>query len=159
MKVLGIDPGLALTGWGIISKEGIKIELLDCGCIRTSKTEEITRRLKIIYDELAKIVERTKPEEAALESLFFNTNAKTAFLVGQARGVVALACAQKGLPVFEYTPLQVKIAVTGYGRAEKGQVQRMVKNILKLERIPKPDDTADAVAIALTHCFSKGKNL
>lgn len=155
MKILGVDPGVALTGWGIIKKTKGEAALSACGCIKTYKDQDFEKRLEMLYKEFKLILRRHQPEVTILENLFFSTNAKTAMLVGQARGVVILAAAQEKIPVVEYTPLQVKIAVTGYGRADKNQVKQMIKSILKLKAAPKPDDTTDALAIALTHCFSK----
>ena len=155
MRILGIDPGIARTGWGVIEYQKSNIKNQKYGCIETSAGLDASQRLKYIYDSVIAIVNKYKPDVLAVEELFFNTNAKTAFIVGQARGVVLLAASQKNLSVATYTPLQVKIAVTGYGRAEKGQIGQMVKTILKLKDIPKPDDVTDALAVALTHAFSK----
>lgn len=141
-------------GWGVIEVQSSKLKIQNYGCIETEASLEVPVRLLAIYTELTKIIREYKPDVLAIEELFFNTNAKTAFVVGQARGVVLLTAAQHNIPVSIYTPLQVKIAVTGYGRAEKRQVGEMVKLLLKLDSIPKPDDTADALAIALTHAFS-----
>jgi len=158
MRILGIDPGIGRTGWGIVEVGGGKLEVGSFGCIETEANVDMEKRLKILYETLMNIIQKEKPDVLAIEDLFFNTNAKTALIVGQARGVVLLAAAQTGLSLSVYTPLQVKIAVTGYGRAEKGQVGQMVKTILKLSSIPKPDDTADALAIAITHAFSYKSN-
>ncbi len=154
MTILGIDPGIARCGWGVIETNGQKITVKNYGCIETESTMEVSLRLSVIYREITGLIKKYSPDALALEELFFNTNAKTAFVVGQARGAVLLAGAENSLKNYVYTPLQVKIAVTGYGRAEKEQVGKMVKTILSLEKIPKPDDTADALAIALTHAFS-----
>lgn len=154
MKILGIDPGIARMGWGIIRVESSKLKIESCGCLETSAGLEIEQRLKHLHEELLNVIEKEKPEVLAIEELFFNTNAKTAFIVGQARGVVLLTAAEKNIPVEIYTPLQVKVALTGYGRAEKMQIGQMVKVLLKLDKVPKPDDTADALAIALCHAFS-----
>lgn len=154
MKILGIDPGIGRMGWGIIEKEGQKVSAIEFGCLETDPKLVIPQRLCLVFDEVEKLVKKFKPQEFAIEELFFNTNAKTAFVVGQARGVILLAASKANLNPAIYTPLQVKIALTGYGRAEKSQVGLMVKNLLKLSSIPKPDDTADALAIALTHAFS-----
>jgi len=154
MKILGIDPGIARTGWGIVEAENAKLKTEHYGCIETFQTKSIEERLQILYEQLSAIIKEEKPNAMAIEELFFNTNAKTALVVGQARGVILLAAAQAKLSIAVYTPLQVKIAVTGYGRAEKSQVGQMVKTLLKLPSVPKPDDTADALAIALTHAFS-----
>ncbi len=154
MRVLGIDPGIARTGWGTIKNENGKLKVENYGCIETNAKNEPQERLLKIYDGVIELINRFHPDEIAVEELFFNTNAKTAFIVGQARGVILLASAKKNLPVGIYTPLQVKVAVTGYGRAEKAQMGKMVKTILSLKSIPKPDDTADALAVGLTHLFS-----
>lgn len=155
MKILGIDPGIARTGWGIIKVQSAKRKVQNYGCIETSSDIDTSQRLKYLYDSIVAIVKRQKPDILAVEELFFNTNAKTAFIVGQARGVVLLASAKHNVSVAIYTPLQVKIAVTGYGRAEKAQIGQMVKVLLRLREIPKPDDVTDALAVALTHAFSK----
>lgn len=154
MRILGIDPGIGRMGWGVIEVQGAKVNVQSFGCVETPAGMDVEKRLQEIYEQLSNIIKEEKPEALAIEDLFFNTNAKTALVVGQARGVVLLSAAQNNLPLGVYTPLQVKIAVTGYGRAEKSQVGQMVKTILKLPTIPKPDDTADALAIAITHAFS-----
>ena len=154
MKILGVDPGIARTGWGTVEVESSKLKVQSFGCVETEANLKIEKRLQIVFESIINIIKENKPDVLAIEELFFNTNAKTALIVGQARGVVLLAGAQKKLPISIYTPLQVKMALTGYGRAEKSQVGQMVKTLLKLEKIPKPDDTADALAIALTHAFS-----
>lgn len=154
MIVLGIDPGLAITGCAIVEEIKGKQALLYSQGIITPSTDTLSRRLSTIYKLINTLIKKFKPDIAVMESLFFNTNAKTAFLVGQARGVIQLALFQNKIPLVEYTPLEVKMAITGYGRAEKGQIQSMVKQILKLPKILTPDDVADAAAIALTHCFS-----
>lgn len=154
MRILGIDPGIGRTGWGIIEVKSGKYQAQKFGCFETKANSPVVERLKKIYTWLEELLIVHKPDALAIEELFFNTNAKTALIVGQARGVVLLAAGQKNVPVAIYTPLQVKIAVTGYGRAEKAQMGQMVKTILALETIPKPDDVADALGIALTHAFS-----
>jgi crossover junction endodeoxyribonuclease RuvC len=154
MLILGIDPGIGRTGWGIIEVQSSKFKVQSYGCIETAANTPMEERLQILYEQLMQIINDNKPDALAVEDLFFNTNAKTALIVGQARGVVLLAGAQKKLPISVYTPLQVKMALTGYGRAEKPQIAQMVKTLLKLEKIPKPDDVTDALAIALTHAFS-----
>ena len=151
MKILGIDPGTATTGFGLVSKEGPKLTKLDCGVISTSKSLEMPKRLSILHDDLQEIFKAHKPDVIAVEKLFFTNNITTAMTVSQARGVVLLVAEQNGIAIAEYTPLQVKMAVSGYGKATKKQVQEMVKKILKLEVIPKPDDAADALAIAICH--------
>ncbi|HVA96130.1 MAG TPA: crossover junction endodeoxyribonuclease RuvC [Candidatus Acidoferrales bacterium] len=154
MRIIGIDPGIGRTGWGIIDVLSAKLTVHSYGCIETSKDLQVEKRLIELYENISNILSEEKPDAFAIEELFFNTNAKTAMVVGQARGVILLAAAQKKIPISIYTPLQVKIAATGYGRAEKNQVGQMVKILLHLDAIPKPDDTADALAIALTHAFS-----
>jgi len=154
MRILGIDPGIGRMGWGVIDSQGSKLRVCGFGCVETSAKENISKRLEKIYDEVLKLIKLHKPDEMAVEELFFNTNSKTAFAVGQARGVILLAGEKSKILNFTYTPLEVKMALTGYGRAEKGQVGVMVKNLLALKSIPKPDDTADALAVAITHSFS-----
>ena len=151
MKILGVDPGTATTGFGLINKVGHKLSLLDCGVILTSKDLEMPNRLKIIYDDLAQLVAHHNHDAIAVEKLFFTNNITTAMTVSQARGIILLVASQNNVPIAEYTPLQVKMSATGYGKATKKQVQEMVKKILKLNVIPKPDDAADAIAIAICH--------
>lgn len=160
MIILGIDPGIAILGYGIISYEGNRFEAIHYGAIKTPSNMETAQRLKTIYDELDALIKNYQPEAVVIEELFFNTNAKTALLVGQARGVAVLAAANNNKEIFEYTPLQVKQGVVGYGRAEKIQVQQMIKILLNLQKIPKPDDVADALAVAVCHAHSGNfKNL
>ena len=155
MIILGVDPGIARTGWGIIEKvKSSKLKVQSFGCIETEEGLPIEARLLTIREELVRIIKKYKPQALAVEELFFNTNAKTALIVGQARGVMIVTAAELGLEVFSYTPLQVKIALTGYGRAEKDQMGKMVKTLLNLKEIPKPDDTVDALACAITCAFS-----
>lgn len=154
MRILGIDPGIGRTGWGVVEVESSKIKVQSFGCIETSKELKVEERLVVLYNELLSILKKEKPDAVAIEELFFNTNVTTAMVVGQARGVTLFACAQQAIPISIYTPLEVKIAVTGYGRADKKQVGQMVKTILRLDAIPRPDDTTDALAIAITHAFS-----
>ena len=154
MRILGIDPGVAIVGFGIIESERNTQSLVRCGVITTPAHTQLSYRLHSIYMDLTELISVFKPDAIAIEELFFNTNLTTGISVAQARGVILLACYQSGIPVFEYTPLQVKQAVVGYGRAEKAQVMDMVKRILKLQDVPKPDDAADAVAIALCHARS-----
>ena len=149
MIILGVDPGTAITGFGLVSYEGNHLKKVTFGVIRTTPDQSATTRLYHIYQELLQIIQEYKPDAIAIEELFFNKNVRTALAVGQARGVILLAAATAGYEVAEYTPLQVKLAVTGYGRAEKMQIQEMVRVILKLDDIPKPDDAADALAIAI----------
>jgi crossover junction endodeoxyribonuclease RuvC len=154
MIIFGIDPGFAITGYGIVKYEGNKFSVVDYGAITTASTMELQKRLLHLHDSLEKLIGQYKPDAIAIEELFFNKNIKTALTVGHGRGVAVLAAAESGVEVFEYTPLQVKQSVVGYGRAEKGQVQQMVKIILNLPKIPKPDDVADALAIAICHGHS-----
>lgn len=158
MIILGLDPGIARTGWGIVESLKGKIKVIDYGCVETEPEENISERLYIIYKKISKLFADYKIDILAIEELFFNTNAKTALLVGQARGVLLLIGAQKAIPLSVYTPLQVKVAVTGYGRAEKNQIGQMVKILLNLPGIPKPDDVSDALAVAITHVFSNKMN-
>lgn len=154
MVILGIDPGIGRFGWGIIKNTNNKPVIVDCGCIETEVNGEAQDRLLIIGRELEKIIKKYQPDTVSIEDLFFGANSKTALLVGQARGVALFTAAKNDLSITSYTPLQVKIALTGYGRAEKSQISSMVKVILGLEKMPKLDDTTDALAIALTHAFS-----
>jgi crossover junction endodeoxyribonuclease RuvC len=154
MIILGIDPGTAIMGYGLIEKKGNTLRALDYACWRTPAHTPMPERLLHLYNSLEKQISAHQPDEVAVEELFFNRNTTTALSVGQARGIILLAAAQKGLPVYEYTPLQVKQAVAGYGQAEKMQIQQMVKVLLGLREIPKPDDTADALAVAICHAFS-----
>lgn len=155
MKILGIDPGLAIVGYGIIEIIGNKIVVLDYGAILTSSKMPFPERLKKIYTELNELILKYQPDDVAFEELFFNKNVKTAISVAHARGVEVLCAMNNNLDLYEYTPLQIKNAVVGYGRAEKKQVQNMVKYILQLKEIPKPDDVADALAVAITHASSE----
>ncbi|MGC8872995.1 MAG: crossover junction endodeoxyribonuclease RuvC [Chloroflexia bacterium] len=150
MRVLGLDPGTARLGWGVIEGEE-EPRLVDCGTLTTPADRPLAARLGQLFAELQVLVARLQPEAAALEELFFSRNVRTAFAVGQARGAALAALASAGIPVYEYTPLEVKQAVTGYGRAEKRQVQEMVRALLRLAEIPRPDDTADALAVAICH--------
>ncbi len=159
MRILGIDPGYAIIGWGIVDVQNGRFRPVACGDIRTPSHTDISSRLATIYDDLVRIIEKYQPEEVAIEELFFNTNITTGIKVAEARGVILLACRQKGLKMAEYTPLQVKQAVVGYGLAEKKQVIAMVTSILRLKEAPKPDDTADALAIALCHGQTRGSGL
>ena len=159
MRIIGIDPGYAIMGWGILDLKGNKFSVVDYGSITTDAGVEAAKRLQHIYAELGAIIAKYQPEEAAIEELFFNNNAKTVILVREARGIAVLACANAGLEISEYTPLQIKQALVGYGRADKKQVQAMVKAILNLKEVPKPDDTADAVAAAICHGHSRGRRV
>ncbi|HHV27776.1 crossover junction endodeoxyribonuclease RuvC [Anaerosalibacter bizertensis] len=151
MIILGIDPGIAIVGYGVIECKGNRFKALDYGAITTEANIPFTERIRIIYDDMTTLIDKYNPTDLAIEELFFNKNVKTAIKVGQARGVEILAAVHKGLNIYEYTPLQVKQGVVGYGRAEKRQVQEMVKMLLNLKEIPKPDDAADALALALCH--------
>ncbi|WP_313757100.1 crossover junction endodeoxyribonuclease RuvC [Tissierella sp.] len=151
MIILGIDPGIAIVGYSIVECSGNKFKAIDYGCIRTDSDILFPDRIKIIYTKLTEIIEKYNPEDLAVEELFFNKNVKTAIKVGQARGVEILAAVNKGLNIYEYTPLQIKQSVVGYGRADKNQVQEMVRILLNLKEKPKPDDVADALAVAICH--------
>ena len=155
MRVLGIDPGLATIGFGVVDTDGRGGAVaVSHGVILTPKNESVPVRLAMIEEDLKKLIAKYKPDHIALEELFFNDNQKTAISVAQARGVILLTCVKECGKLYEYTPLQIKQALTGYGRADKKQIQEMVKTLLKLKAIPKPDDAADAVAVALTHIFT-----
>jgi crossover junction endodeoxyribonuclease RuvC len=154
MRILGIDPGTGILGFGVIDVNKGKAQLVDAGVIRTPVKEDDAVRLQTIFDELTDIIASTKPQEMSVEKLFFAQNVTTAMTVAQARGVVLLCGMQAGLKIYEYTPLQIKQALTGYGRAEKKQIQEMVRVILQLKEVPKPDDCADALAAAITHSMT-----
>ncbi|WP_336743607.1 crossover junction endodeoxyribonuclease RuvC [Paenibacillus sp. y28] len=154
MRILGIDPGIAIVGFGIVDKQGSRLVPVQYGSIQTPAHTEPSLRLKQVYDAAVELMERYKPEAMAIEKLFFNRNVTTAFTVAEARGVMLLAAVQQGLSIAEYTPLQVKSAIVGYGQAEKRQVQEMVRMFLGLQAAPKPDDVADALAIAICHAHS-----
>lgn len=156
MRIIGIDPGTGILGFGIIEVDNrSKAQLVDAGVIRTPVKEDDAVRLQTIFEELTDIIAQTKPTEMAVEKLFFAQNITTAMTVSQARGVVLLTGKQAGLDIYEYTPLQIKQSLTGYGRAEKKQVQEMVRVILNLKTIPQPDDCADALAAAITHSMTR----
>lgn len=155
MLILGIDPGLAIVGYSLVEKKGNRFSVCDYGVIRTPAEATNCQRLMTIFEELSNLIATYQPDEMAVEELFFNKNVKTAIEVGQARGVILLTGAQAGLRVAEYTPLQVKQAVVGYGWASKEQVQQMVKALLNLSSLPKPDDAADALAVAICHGNSR----
>ena len=159
MIILGIDPGIAIVGWGVVDYRGNQFKTLGYGAILTPKEESTQQRLSRIYDDMNAIIGRYHPEAMAVEELFFNTNQTTAIRVAEARGVILLAAERAGVSIFEYTPLQVKQSVVGYGRAEKKQVITMVSMMLGLQKPPKPDDTADALAIAVTHAHSGASRL
>ena len=154
MRILGIDPGFAITGYSIIDYQGNKFKLIDSGAGTTKAGESFPLRLTKIYDDLSMIIDEYKPDAISVEELFFNNNVKTAINVAQARGVVLVVGCQKQIPTYEYTPLQIKQAVAGYGRADKIQVQKMVKAILNVEKLPKLDDTTDSMAAAICHAHS-----
>ncbi len=154
MLVLGIDPGTAITGYGLVMGEGDDLTLLAYGAITTPSDRPLPERLQRIYRELTALIEDQQPTAVAVEELFFSKNVRTALSVGQARGVALLAAANAGLPIHEYTPLQVKQAIAGYGRATKDQIQQMVRMLLALDSVPQPDDAADAIAVAICHLHS-----
>ncbi len=156
MRILGIDPGYAIVGYGVLDYQNNHFSVVEYGAITTPAGMDFNRRLELIFDEMEVIISRVKPDAMSIEKLFYNTNAKTVIDVAQARGVIMLAAQKNGIEAFEYTPLQVKQSVVGYGRAEKKQVQEMTKLILKLSKVPKPDDTADALALAICHGHSSG---
>ena len=151
MRILGIDPGYAILGYGVVDTAGTRLSLVDYGVIETTPDEALPARLKRLYDGTRALIERFSPEQAVFEELFFYRNTTTAFAVGAGRGVAILAAEQAGLPLYEYTPMQIKLAVAGDGHADKRAVQRMVKLLLGLDRTPKPDDAADALAAAICH--------
>lgn len=153
MIILGIDPGIALAGWAILKQEKKENpQLVDYGCIETKSSQGQDERLLQIFVDLEKVIRKYQPDVLCLEKLFFNTNTKTALIVGEARGVIRICATLNKIPITEFTPLQIKNAIVGYGRADKNQVQQMVKVLLKLKEIPQPDDAADAVAAGLTYC-------
>ena len=154
MRILGIDPGFAITGYSIIDYQENKFKLIDSGAVTTKAGVSFPQRLTKIYDDLSMIIDKYKPDAISVEELFFNNNVKTAINVAQARGVVLVVGCQKQIPTYEYTPLQIKQAVAGYGRADKIQVQKMVKAILNVEKLPKLDDTTDSMAAAICHAHS-----
>jgi crossover junction endodeoxyribonuclease RuvC len=156
MRIIGIDPGYAILGYGVVDMKSGKFSLVECGVVITEAGQSMPYRLKLLYGNLMEIINEHKPEAASIEELFFNSNAKTAIKVGEARGAAILACANSGLEIYEYTPLQIKQALSGYGRADKLQMQQLVKNYLNLSDPPKPDDAADAVAAAICHGNSAG---
>ena len=159
MVILGIDPGYAIVGYGVVDFRGGKYTPLEYGAITTEAGLEFPRRLEIIADELDAIIERHPIHAVSIEKLYFQNNQKTAIQVAEARGVILLSCQRFGLKIFEYTPLQVKSAVTGYGQAKKPQVMEMTRRLLCLKEVPKPDDTADALALAICHGHAAGSPL
>lgn len=156
MRIIGIDPGYAIVGYGIIDYQNTRFSVVDYGAILTEAGTPFNVRLEQIYDDAYNLMQKYRPEALAIEKLFYNNNAKTVIDVSQARGALVLAAQKCKVPIFEYTPLQVKQSVVGYGRAEKKQVQEMTRIILNLEKVPKPDDTADALAMAICHAHSSG---
>ena len=156
MIVLGIDPGYAIVGCGVVEYKSNHFKMLEYGAITTEAHTPFNERIEKIFDEAYALMKKYNPDAMAIEKLFFNTNQKTAIDVAQARGALVLAAQKCRVPIFEYTPLQVKQSVVGYGRAEKKQVQEMTRVMLNLEKIPKPDDAADALAMAICHCHSAG---
>jgi crossover junction endodeoxyribonuclease RuvC len=148
---MGIDPGIAILGYGVLEYKGNSFRVIDYGAVTTAAGTPMSLRLKMIHEQLAELLEQHKPDAFAVEELFFNKNIKTALTVGHARGVAVVTAANRNIPIYEYTPLQVKQAVAGYGRAEKKQMQQMVKILLNLKEPPKPDDVADALAVAICH--------
>ncbi len=156
LRILGIDPGYAIVGFGVVEYDGYSFVPIHFGAITTQAGTDFFLRLKTIYDDMNTVLNTFRPDSVAIEKLFFNTNQKTGIDVAQARGVTVLAAVNMGIPIFEYTPLQVKQSVVGYGRAEKNQVMEMTRKILGLAEVPKPDDTADALAIAICHGHAGG---
>ncbi len=156
MRILGIDPGYATIGYGIIEYDNFRFKTIAYGAVTTKPDKTFPDRLCDIYDDISTLLEMYKPDCLSIEKLFFNTNTTTAIDVAQARGVILLSAKKFGINIFEYTPLQVKQSITGYGRAEKHQVMEMVKNLLQLKSVPKPDDTADALALAICHGHCSG---
>mgnify|MGYP003429745025 CR=1 FL=1 len=154
MVVLGIDPGYAIVGYGIVKYQNNRFTPVEFGAVTTTAGTEFSTRLEKIYEDVYTLIQKYKPDAISIEKLFFNTNSTTAIDVAQARGVILLAAKKNNIPYFEYTPLQVKQAVTGYGRAQKPQVMEITRRLLGLEKCPKPDDTADALAMAICHCHS-----
>lgn len=159
MIILGIDPGFAIVGFGVLEADRGKQRLIQCGAITTPAGQPLPTRLRQIADDMETVIRQFKPDAMAVEELFFNSNVTTGIGVAQARGVILLAAEREGIPIFEYTPSQVKLAVVGYGKAEKRQVMDMTKRLLNLKNVPKPDDAADAVAIALCHARSSTSRL
>lgn len=159
MVVMGVDPGYAIVGWGAVANKGINYKPLGFGAVTTNAETSFNKRLQIIYDDMYSLLNRCRPDALAIERLYFTTNQKTAIMVAEARGVILLSAQKQNIPIFEYTPLQVKTAVTGYGKAKKPQVMEMTRRLLNLNEVPKPDDTADALAIAICHLQAAGSQL
>lgn len=158
MIIIGVDPGYAIVGIGVVEYAGNKFRPIEYGAVTTPAGMATEDRLKKIYDEMTRLIDKHKPDAVAIEELFFNSNQKTAINVAQARGVILVAVRNRNIPIYEYTPLQVKQSVTGYGRADKQQIQQMVKTLLHLNVIPKPDDAADGLALAICHAHSNKIN-
>ncbi len=156
MRILGIDPGYAIVGYGVVDYDGLHFNVVGYGAITTDAGVPFPERLKAIYDDMCTVINKYKPDCMSIERLYFNTNTTTAIDVAEARGVILLSAKQNSLDIYEYTPLQVKQSITGYGKAEKRQVMEMVKNLLSLSSVPKPDDTADALALTICHGHSAG---
>ncbi|MBN1219672.1 MAG: crossover junction endodeoxyribonuclease RuvC [Anaerolineae bacterium] len=154
MRVMGVDPGTAITGWGVVEESGDELAMVACGVVTTAAGTPLPQRLQIIYRELTQLIGQWQPDTAAIEELFFSKNAKTALAVGHGRGAAMLALANAGLSIVEYKPLEVKQAITGHGGADKQQMQQMVRLLLSLKDIPRPDDAADALAVAICHLHS-----
>ena len=159
MKILGIDPGYAIIGWGVLQYERGRFAPVDFGAVTTAAGTPFVQRLQQIYTDLSLILAKYQPDAMAIEKLYFQNNQKTAIEVAEARGVILLAAQNADVPIYEYTPLQVKSAVTGYGQAHKPQVMEMTRRLLRLQQVPKPDDTADALAIAICHAQMGGTAL
>lgn len=159
MRVLGIDPGYAIVGWGVLDYQGNRFAPVDFGAVTTEAGQPFEQRLQAVYEGVSRVIETYRPQALAIEQLFYQHNQTTVIGVAEARGVILLAAAQAGVPILEYTPMQVKMAVTGYGKAVKKQVQEMTRILLHLEKVPKPDDTADALALAITCCHTSRNQL
>lgn len=159
MRILGIDPGIAIVGWGVVEYEKNTLRAVDYGAITTTPDMSVENRIAAVYHGMCRLFAAYRPDAMSVEELFFNTNQKTGIIVAEARGVILLSAVESGVPVYEYTPLQIKQAVVGYGRAEKQQVIAMVTQFLRLAKPPKPDDTADALAAAITHAYTGSSRL
>lgn len=159
MRILGIDPGYATVGYGVVDYDGVRFKTVGYGAIITSADMPFPERLASIYGDMLALARKYSPQELSIEKLYFNTNTTTAIAVAEARGVILLAAKHSNIDIFEYTPLQVKSSITGYGKAEKRQVMEMVKSFLSLKSVPKPDDTADALALAICHAHSAGSGI
>ncbi|MCI5840000.1 MAG: crossover junction endodeoxyribonuclease RuvC [Peptoniphilaceae bacterium] len=155
MRIIGIDPGIAIMGYGIVDLIGNRLKVIEYGVVTTSSSTDTPKRLEILYQNLDDIIKEFNPDEYAIEELFFNQNVKTAITVGHARGIQVLCAQKNNLPIYEYTPLQIKQSITGYGRAIKKQMQLSIKTILNLSKTPTPDDAADALCVAVCHAFSQ----